>query len=204
MGSYCGLDDARVQASVPYAEHRTMSHPPVKVNGMTVLDFDPPHASLRLVSSNGSPTHRDHRYRTSTPLYGDARELYRDVLEFAFEHQIAIDPDALRVVLATKQATTAVPAHSFSTTGIWQLMFVDIVTWCSNRKLDVPVGCATALIRVVDYLQATDRFDERSDRADDLYDAIDECTGGWADDPHPSTPVKGRRSLRSDRGPKRT
>lgn len=181
-----------------------MSHPPVKVDDMTVLDFDPPHASLRLVSSTGSAAHRDPRYRSNTPLYGDARALYRDVLEFAFEHQTTIDPDALRVALATKQATTAVSARAFSATGIWQLMFVDIVTWCSNRKLDVPVGCATALIRVLDYLEATSSFDDLSDRVDDLYEAIDECTGGWTDDPHPSTPVRGRHSLRSERGSKRT
>jgi hypothetical protein len=182
----------------------SMSHPPVKVEDMTVLDFDPPQPSLRLVSSNGPAAHRNLRYRTSTPLYGEARELYRDVLEFAFEHQTTIDPDALRVVLATKQATTAAPGRAFSATGIWQLMFVDIVTWCTNRKLDVPLGCATALIRVVEYLEATSSFDELSDRVDDLYEAIDECTGGWTDDPHPTTPAKGRRSLPSERDTKRT
>ena len=171
---------------------------------MTVLDFDPPQSGLRLVSSNGTVPARDPRYRTSTPLYGEARSLYRDVLQSALERQCPIDPDALRVVLATKQATSAAPARAFSAAGIWQLMFVDVVAWCRNRKLDLPTGCATALIRVIEHLDLTDSFHELSDSVDELYDAIDECTGGWLDEPHPSTPTKARRSLRSGRGSKRS
>lgn len=175
---------------------------------MTILDFDPPQPTLRLVSSNGSASARDVRYRDHTPLYGPARDLYRQVLQFALAHRVSIDPDALRVVLATKQATTAASARAFSTSAIWQLMFVDVVAWCRNRKLEVPRGCATALTRVVEYLEASATFDALSDPAADLYDAIDECTGGWVDDePHPSAsrPSRAsRRSLRSGRGPKRT
>ena len=171
---------------------------------MTVLDLDPPHPTLRLVSSNGLATTRDSRYRSTTPLYGDARELFQQVLQYALEHQVAIDPDSLRVVLGTKQAMSAAPAGSFSAAGIWQLMFVDVVASCRNRKLDVPAGCASALIRTIDYLDASDSFHSLSDPVGDLYDAIDECSGGWVDDLHPSTPTKARRSVPSDRGTKRT
>ncbi len=170
---------------------------------MTVLDLDPPHSALRLVCSNGQPAARDQRYRTSTPLYGEARELYHQVLQGALAAQCSIDPDALRVVLATKQATSGTPIRAFSAASIWQLMFVDVVAWCRNRKLDVPERGATALLRVVEYLDTTNGFHETSDPADDLYDAIDECTGGWTDD-HPSMPAKAPRSLRSRRGSKRT
>jgi hypothetical protein len=58
-------------------------------------------------------------------------------------------------------------------------------------------------VRVIEFLDTTDSFHEQSDPVDDLYDAIDECTGGWVDD-HPSTPTKAPRSLRSKRGSKRT
>ena len=170
---------------------------------MTVLDLDPPRHTLRLVSSTGPAQARDMRYRTSTPLQGQARDLYRQVLQSALASQCSIDPDALRVVLATKQATSGAPVRAFSAEAIWQLMFVDVVAWCRNRKLDVPRRCATALICIVDHLDTTNSFDPCSDPVDDLYDAIDECTGGWVDD-HPSTPRPPRRSIRSTRGSKRT
>lgn len=170
---------------------------------MTVLDLDPPHSALRLVSSTGHAQSRDLRYRTSTPLQGEARALYREVLQSALATQRSIDADALRVVLATKQATSGAPARAFSSTAIWQLMFVDVVAWCRNRKLDVPTRCATALIRIIEHLDMTNSFDDTSDSVEDLYEAIDDCTGGWVDD-HPSTPTKAPRSLRSTRGSKRT
>ena len=182
----------------------SLSHPPVTVKCMTVLDLDPPQPALRLVSSNGSTAARDVRYRSTTPLYGDARELFRQVLQFALEHQVTIDADALRVVLGTKQSLSAAPARAFSAAGIWQLMFVDVVASCRNRKLVVPAGCADALLHTIEYLDASQSFHELSDRVDALYDAIDECTGGWVDDLHPTTPSKARRSLRSGRGTKRT
>ena len=181
-----------------------MSHPSVTVDGMTVLDLDPPQPALRLVSSNGPTATRDARYRSTTTLYGDARELFGQVLQFALEHRVTIDADALRVVLGTKQSLSAAPARAFSAAGIWQLMFVDVVASCHNRKLDVPTGCAGALLHTVEYLEASQSFHYLSDPVDDLYDAIDECTGGWVDDLHPSTPTKARRSLRSSRGTKRT
>jgi len=175
---------------------------------MTVLDFDPPPPNLRLVSTTGVVPARTTRLRTSATLYGAARDLYREVLEFSLTHQRRVDADALRVVLATKQATCASSARGFSSAGIWQLMFVDVVAWCRNRQLDVPSGCAHALTEIVAYLDVTESFDPLSDPADTLFEAIDECTGGWADEPHPcdsqpsSSPARARRSLRSGRGPK--
>jgi len=177
---------------------------------MTVLDLDPPQPSLRLVSTNGSAQPRSNRLRASAPLYGAARDLYRQVLEAALASNRRVDPDALRVVLATKQGTTAADPRSFSATGIWQLMFVDVVAWCRNRQLDVPVGCSHALTEVIAYLDSIDALDASSDCAEVLFDAIDECTGGWVDDLHPpdhsspSSPARSRRSLRSSRGPKRS
>lgn len=170
---------------------------------MTVLELDPPNSPLRLVSSNGSTPQRDLRYRSSSPLHGTARALYREILEAAVAGRVPVDPDALRVVLATKQATSAAPIRAFTAAAIWQLMFVDVVAWCRNRRLEVPTGCATALIRVVEHLESTDSFDGAGDPVDELYDAIDECTGGWVDD-HPSTAGSTPRSLRSKRGTKRT
>jgi hypothetical protein len=171
---------------------------------MTVLDLDPPHPVLRLVSSNGSTAGRDPRYRATTPLYGDARELFGQVLQFALQHRVTIDADALRIVLGTKQSLSGAPAHAFSAEGIWQLMFVDVAASCRNRKLDVPTGCADALLLTIEYLEASQSFHELNDPIDDLYEAIDECTGGWVDDLHTSTPSKARRSLRSGRGTKHT
>ena len=182
-----------------------MSHPLVIVVGMTVLfDLDPPHRPLRLVSSTGQPT-RDHRYRSGATLGGDARVLYREVLQASLEHGVSLNADALRVILATKQGTQPTSARTFTAAGIWQLMFVDVVTWCRNRQLEVPPGCAAALCAVLQHLDETDTLDPASDFVHDLYDAVDECTGGWVDpEPTPAIPGKARRSLRSGRGPKRS
>lgn len=177
--------------------------PPCHGGTMTVLDLDPPPSPLRLVSSNGPTTPRTTRHRSSSPLHGSARVLYCEILQAAIAARAAVDPDALRVVLATKQATTAAPIRAFTAEAIWQLMFVDVVAWCRNRRLDAPAGCAAALIRIVEHLESTDSFDVASDPVDELYDAIDECTGGWVDD-HPSTAGRTTRSLRSKRGTKRT
>jgi len=169
---------------------------------MTVLDIDPP-PTLRLVSTNGQAAAGISRYRASAPLYGPARNLYRHVLQHCLGQKRPIDADALRVVLATRQGTSAASAREFTASSIWQLMFVDVVAWCRNRQLDVPVGCATALIRVVEYLDETGTFAVRSDTPQELFDAIDECTGGWVDEPVPAR-SNAHRSLPSTRGPKRT
>jgi len=170
---------------------------------MTVLNLNPPHTGLRLVATNGQSASRATRLRTSTPLYGDARALYQQVLQAALARGGTLDPDALRVVLAAKQATTATPMQAWTSSGIWQLMFVDIVSWCRNRRLDVPPTCARALAATVTYLDQSNTLHETSDDIHELLDAIDECTGGWVDMPSP-TPAKPSRSLRSSRGTKRT
>jgi hypothetical protein len=170
---------------------------------MTVLDLDPPQKSLRLVATNGQTATRDSRYRSGATLYCDARSLYRQVLQASLVCGESIDADALRVVLATKQANMAGSIRCFTAANIWQLMFVDVVAWCRNRRLDVPPDCAHAITSVIGYLDATDGFDAASDSVDALYDAVDECTGGWSDD-HPTTRGGVRRSLQSRRGSKRS
>lgn len=169
---------------------------------MTVLNLNPPHTGLRLVATNGQSAVRASRLRTSTPLYGGARTLYQQVLQAALAEGETVDPDALRVVLAAKQATTASPMQAWTGSGIWQLMFVDIVSWCRNRRLDVPPTCARALAATITYLDQTNALHATSDDIHELFEAIDECTGGWVDDP--SAPRRSARSLRSNRGTKRT
>jgi len=155
---------------------------------MTVLDLTPPQPNLRLVADNTSaattttPPAGDRRYRAEAKLHGDARSLYHHTLSYALAAQQPINADALRVVLAAKQATTALPARVFTAETIWQLMYVDIVSWCRNRQLRIPKGCARALCITIEMLDETHKFDAESDPVSDLYDAVDECTGGWHDD----------------------
>lgn len=170
---------------------------------MTVLDLDPPQPLLRLVSTNAQAATRDPRYRASASLRGDARALYREVLQAALEWGEPIEADALRVILAVRQSTSASPTRLVTSSAIWQLMFVDVVAWCRNRHLDVPDGCAQALGATIDYLNASDTFESGSDSAAELHEAIDECTGGWSET-HPTSSRAPRRSLRSQRGPKRS
>lgn len=115
-----------------------------------------------------------------------------------------VDADALRVVLAAKQANHPGPIRRFTGTSIWQLMFVDVIVWCHGRQLDVPPGATDALRALIDYLAVTDSFAPGSDRLSSLYLAIDECTGDWADPDDTPVAPRRRRSVRSARGPKRS
>lgn len=161
----------------------------------------PPHAGpsdagsgLRLVSSTGIVDRTD-RYRTSAPLLGDARRLYCDVLAHALSDARRLNPDALRVVLSVKQSRGHGALCLFTTHDVWRLLFVDVVAWCRGRRLRPPSGAAVALEAVIDYLASTGSFHPDSDPVQALLGAIDECTGGWTD--QPPQPPRPRRSVRS-------
>ena len=162
---------------------------------MSLLELDPPPRRLQLVSSSDGPSARDQRYRTSGQLAGPFRQLYRNVLQAAVRAGQPINADALRVVLVAKQSMHTTPATQFTTIDVWQLMFVDVMAWCRNRRLDVPIGCAAAITTTVRWLDESGELDPDSDPLADLLDAIDECTGGWSDS---ST------ALPSNGGPKRS
>lgn len=170
---------------------------------MTVLHFDPPPRALRLVDTTGESSERDPRYRDGARLFGEARSLYREVLRTSLSAGQAIDPDALRVVLAALRASHAGPIRRFTGSLIWQLLFIDVITWCRNRHLDPPQGCVEALAATIRHLELSGTLDVSSEHIDDLYDAIDDCTGGWSERTQQTTPGGVRRSLTSKRGPKR-
>lgn len=171
---------------------------------MTVTDLDPPRTQLHLISSTGSSPGRDRRYRAGALLGREARALFREVLQSALESGSPIDPDALRVVLAAKQANHPGPIRHFTSTAIWQLMFVDVAGWCRARQLSVPNDAVKALSATIDHLATTDTFALDSDGLNSLCVAIDECTGGWPDSGGPPLPTRRPGSVRSQRGPKRT
>lgn len=168
---------------------------------MSTVEIDPPPQALRLVSSQGERTTRDRRYRHAASLGFAGRQLHRDVLQFALSTGRTIDADALRVVLATKQTHDPGDARRVTAAGVWQLLFVDVVTWCRNRRLPTPDGVSAAVESLIDYLEATQTFAAGSDSPAALRGAFDECTGGWdLTDPTPERSTRRSRSVRSARG----
>jgi len=168
---------------------------------MSTLEIDPPPQALRLVSSHGARSQRDHRYRQAANLGLAGRELHRELLQHALRSGRAIDTDALRVVLAAKQANDPGAIRRFTAAGIWQLLFVDVVSWCRNRRLPTPSGVTPAVSLLVDYLESTATLAAGSDSPNALRAAIDECTGGWdVTDPTPTRSTRRKRSVRSGRG----
>jgi len=170
---------------------------------MSDLVLDPPTSAtspaLRLVSSSGNVARTD-RYRSTAALSGDARRLYCNVLAHGLHTGIRLNPAALRVVLCVKQSRASGPLRRVTSHEVWQLLFVDVVAWCRARRLALPPGCPAALEAVIDYLADTDELHPASDPVRALLGAIDECTGGWNDQPpQPPTP---HRSVRSMRGTK--
>jgi hypothetical protein len=156
---------------------------------MTQLVLDPPHPALHLVASNpqSGSDRRVTRHRREAVLGAISRRLYRDTLAWSLQHGGQVNPDALRVVLAARQDRQAAPATRFTTDDIWRLMMVDVVAWCRARRLDVPPGCAHALLLLIATIRDDDGFHPDSDDLADLEYAIDECTGGWSDPHHPTT-----------------
>lgn len=174
---------------------------------MKVLLSDPP--QLRLVSSavepsraSGSATARRRQTRPSrATLAGPARRLHCRALTASLAAGAPVDREALRVVLVVRQGLYR-PEHAtlFTANNIWQLLFVEVVGWCRNRRQPVPAGIPSALRWLVTHLDSSGDLHEQSDPLEELLIAIDECTGG-IDDPEAHQP--GRSSVRSRRGPRR-
>jgi len=159
---------------------------------MTQLVLDPPRPALRLIASNTGagterPSRRHRRHRREAVLSAPSRALYRQALEWSVHHGAQVDPDALRVILAARQDRQAAPVNRFTTDDIWRLMMVDAVAWCRARRLEIPTGCAHALIVLIATIHDVDGFHPDSDAFRDLEHAIEECTGGWADRHDPTT-----------------
>ena len=132
-----------------------------------------------LPSAELSHSNRRSRHRTAAELGGASRSLYRLVATTALASGARIDRTALRVILAVRQSRCAGPLNRFSSTDVWQLLFVDILSWCRSRHLDVPSGCSTALEYLLETLHEHGELHPDSDTLDDLLGAVDECTGGW-------------------------
>lgn len=167
---------------------------------MTATHTDQPRP-LRLVASSGQSVSPS-RHRAATNLGRAARHLQRCTLQHALANGHPVTADAVRVLLAVKQTTQAGEIKRFTCTGIWQLLFVDVVTWCRNRRLPVPADTAKALIAIIAYLDASDGFAEGSDTAAALFDAVDECTGGLTE-PAPREPTFPAPRSRRDPMPSR-
>ncbi len=143
---------------------------------MTVLQLDQPR-QLRLVSSSGRPRIRRSRYRDTANLGLESRRLLNELLRARLATGQPVDADAARVVLAARQNHHVGPAHRFTAELIWQLVFVDILSWCRTRRLNVPDGIAAALAAIVTHLHTTGQLHPSSDSIGELLTAIDECTG---------------------------
>lgn len=130
-------------------------------------------------SAGLSESSRLSRHRTVAELGGASRSLYRLVAATALASGARIDRTALRVILAVRQSRCAGPLNKFSSTDVWQLLFVDILSWCRARHLDVPPGCGAALEYLLETLHQQGELHPDSDNLDELLGAVDECTGGW-------------------------
>lgn len=159
---------------------------------MEQLVLDPPAPNLRLVVSREQPA-RDPRYRSGAELGSDARAVFRRVLEWSLAErhgQIQVEADSLRVVMAVRQSRHVGPANLLTVDGVWRLMMSDILVWCRARRLDVPHGCAAAILLTIQALDDLGQLHPDSDDRAELEMALDECTGGWIDlEPRP--PAKG-------------
>ncbi|MEM7093485.1 MAG: hypothetical protein AAF567_10825 [Actinomycetota bacterium] len=146
---------------------------------MAHLLLDPPAPRLRLITGDlaSQPSAREHRLRDAATLGAAARRCYRAVLAWALEQPRAVNPDAVRVLLAVRQTTQFGPINRFTVDDIWRLIMVDVVAWCRSRRLSVPEGCPAALLVILDALEDLGELHPQSDDLATLALALQECSG---------------------------
>lgn len=79
-----------------------------------------------------------------------------------------LDPQAVDVVLSAKTVNHPGPIELFTEHMVWQLVWVDIFTWCSHRNVDVPISITDALWALLTYLESAGRLHCDSDPIDAL------------------------------------
>jgi len=156
---------------------RLITSPAITLSAAASAESDQAKSANQLATR--SRTEDLSRYRASAELGAEARSLYRLVAADALAHGDPLDRTALRVVLAVRQSRCVGPLTRFRSTDVWQLLFVDILSWCRARHLDVPSGCGAAVEYLIETLYDLDQLHPESDDLHELHRAIDECTGGW-------------------------
>lgn len=124
---------------------------------------------LRLVPSESSPEPiiTDRRARDLVQFPPQVRALRRTVLAAGLQSGVALNPDAVSVILAAKMANQS-PLLYFTEDMVWDLLWFDICNWCGQRRIDVPSGVPEAMWALLDYLDAADMLDPTSDDLEDL------------------------------------
>lgn len=108
------------------------------------------------------------RARDQVQLSPSSRALRRAVQAWALANGTPVNVDALSMVLAAKVANHVVPVALFTEDMVWQLLWIDVFTWCANRNLDVPDDIAVTLWAVLSYLDEVDGFHADSDPVAEL------------------------------------
>lgn len=124
----------------------------------------PPHLQLVHSRPAGDPEHQV-RNVTLTP---SALRLRTQVLRRGLATGVPIDIDALTAVLGAKMSGDARPVNHFTEEVVWQLIWVDVFAWCTNRGLDVPDGVLDALWALVNHLEEIEGFHPDSESFEDL------------------------------------
>ena len=118
---------------------------------------------------------------TASILSPPARALRRDVLTAGLARGVPVDGHAVTVILAAKLSCHVVPVHLFTEDMIWQLVWVDVFTWCATRRLPVPDRLAETLWDILNHLEEAGGFHEESDVVDLLRSPLMSSAGLSAD-----------------------
>lgn len=140
------------------------------------------------------------RYRRAAQLNNESRRLLHDVLCARLAAGKPINADAVRVILAARQTHHVGSVSRITSELLWQLVFVDILAWCRNRRLEVPDHIPAALTAIVMQLHTTGQLDSSSDPIGELLHAIDECVGTDSREREPAAAAPLVGSIRSRRG----
>jgi len=114
-------------------------------------------------------------------LSPSARRLRRSVLAAGLAKGIPVDATAVTVILAAKMSCHTVPAHLFTEDMVWQLVWIDVFTWCATRRIPVPEGLAEALWDILNHLESTNGFHSDSDAVELLRGPLMSSAGLAAD-----------------------
>lgn len=103
-----------------------------------------------------------------------ARRLHSRTIGFSLQRGDPVASDALRVLLATKEAISTRELGWFSGDLVWRLIWIEVLSWCDARQLEAPAGTCHALSTLIEHLIDSAELAEGSDDPNDLRRAVDE------------------------------
>lgn len=110
-----------------------------------------------------------------------ARSLRRRVLAAGLASGCPVDANALSAILAAKVVNHPAPINQFTEDMVWQLVWIDVFSWCSIRGVVVSDVVSETLWTLINFLAEANELHPDSSPVADLLGPLQSCGGLGAD-----------------------